>query len=76
VRLNALLDLAVLKPEANVVIFTAGDGYTSQMFVSEIRACTDCLLAFTDQAGVYNLVMPGFGSTYWNKDIVRIDVTP
>jgi DMSO/TMAO reductase YedYZ molybdopterin-dependent catalytic subunit len=74
VRLNALLDLAQVKPEAKKLVLIAADGYKSEVFLAEVRACTDCLVAFTDTPGVLNLVMPGLPSSVWSKDIIRIEV--
>jgi len=74
VRLNTLLEMAGLNPDAKKLVFTAGDGFTAEIFVAEATACADCLVAFTEEAGVFNLAMPGLPSTVWIKDITEIDI--
>ncbi len=74
VSLNALLDMAGIQEGATKLVFTASDGYTSEVSLDEVRTCADCLLAFTDTAEHFNMVMPGMGSGAWAKDVVRIEV--
>ena len=73
IRLGALLELAGLKPEASKLVFSAADGYTAELSVSDLQACTDCLLAFTNTPGKFKLVMPGMESSLWVKDIASIE---
>ena len=73
IRLGALLELAGLKPEASKLVFSAADGYTAELGVSDLQACTDCLLAFTNTPGKFKLVMPGMESSLWVKDIASIE---
>ena len=47
VRLNALLDLAEVKPEAKKLVLTADDGFVAEVFLAEVQSCADCLVAFT-----------------------------
>jgi len=74
VSLNALLDLAGVKEGAATLAITASDGYVSEISLDEVRACTDCLVAFTDTTDVFSLVMPGLPSGAWVKDVVSLDV--
>jgi len=74
VRLSTLLDLAKVKPEATKLVFTASDGFTSEVFLAEVTAIPDCLLAFTDEAGVFSMVMPTLPSSVWTKGVVKIEV--
>ncbi len=74
VTLNSLLDFARVKPEASTLLLTASDGYTSEVELVDVRACEDCMIAFTDTEGVYDLVMGGFDSGFWIKEIVSIEV--
>jgi DMSO/TMAO reductase YedYZ molybdopterin-dependent catalytic subunit len=73
IRLNALLELAGLKPAATRLAFTAADGYTAEVNLSDLLACTDCLLAFTNTPGKFKLVMPGMESSLWVKDVASIE---
>ncbi len=74
VSLNVLLDLAGVKDGATTLLVTASDGYTSEVSLSDVRACTDCLLGFTDTLEKFNLVMPNLPSNVWAKDVVKIEV--
>lgn len=74
VRLSTLLDMAKVKDGATQVVFTASDGYSAEVFLTEIQACTDCMVAFTDTPGELYLVMPGMPGSNWINDIVKIDV--
>ena len=74
VRLNTLLDLAKVKLEATKLILTASDGYSSEIDLASVRSCKDCLVAFSDQPGLFNLVMPGLESSLWIKEVVKIEV--
>lgn len=73
VRLNALLDMAQVKPEAKTLVMTSGDGYVSEVPLADVRACADCLLAFGDD-GKLNAVMPGMQSNFWSKDVVVLEL--
>jgi len=73
VRLNALLDQAGLVDGALKVILTAGDDFTTEIPIAEIKECTDCLVGFGDP-GVFIMVMPGMSGKAWIKDVVQIAV--
>jgi DMSO/TMAO reductase YedYZ molybdopterin-dependent catalytic subunit len=74
VNLNALLNLAGLQAGASTLVLTAADEYTANVDLAAVQACPECLLAFTETEGVYNLVMPGFESSAWIKNVVKIEV--
>ncbi len=74
VRLNGLLDLAGIQDGATKVVFTADDGYTAEASLEDIRACADCLVAFTDTEGSFKMVMPGLGGGIWVKGVITIEV--
>jgi DMSO/TMAO reductase YedYZ molybdopterin-dependent catalytic subunit len=74
VRLSTLLDLAKVKPEATKLVITASDGFTAEVFLAEVLAIPDCLVAFTDEPGVFNMVMPTLPSSVWTKGVVKIEV--
>jgi DMSO/TMAO reductase YedYZ molybdopterin-dependent catalytic subunit len=74
VRLNDLLDQAGVKTGSTSVLFSASDGYSAEVSLADIRACADCLLAFTDTAGSYSTVMPGMLGNAWTKNVIKIEV--
>jgi hypothetical protein len=63
-----------VKPGATTVVFIASDGYTAEVSINDIRACADCLLAFTDTKGSYSTVMPGMLGNAWSKNVVKLEV--
>jgi DMSO/TMAO reductase YedYZ molybdopterin-dependent catalytic subunit len=73
-RLYSLLVLAEIKPEAAKLVLTAADGFTAEVDLATVKACTDCLVAFSDTPGSFNLVMPGQASSLWVKNIANIEV--
>jgi hypothetical protein len=74
VSLNALLDLAGVKDGATTLVITAADGYSSEVGLSDVRACTDCLLGFTNTPEKFKMVMPNLPSGAWVKDVVKLEV--
>lgn len=73
VRLNALLDLAGVKPDAKTLVITAADGFTATLDLAAVRACADCLIAFNN-SGELKSVMPGFDGSAWVKAVVSIEI--
>ncbi len=73
VSLNALLDLAGVQEGAKTLLVTAADGFSTEVNIADIRACENCLLAFTDTPESFNLVLPGMESNFWAKDVVSIE---
>lgn len=73
VSLNALLDLASIQDGAQTLLVTAADGFTAEINIADIRACENCLLAFTETPESFNLALPGMDSTLWVKDVVGIE---
>ncbi|MCX6053903.1 MAG: molybdopterin-dependent oxidoreductase [Chloroflexi bacterium] len=74
VWLSMLLEKARVTAGAKKLVLTANDGYSAEVFLTEVQACPDCLLAFSDVPGSYSLAMPGFPSNVWIKGIVSIDI--
>jgi hypothetical protein len=75
VRLNDLLNQAVVQSGATILTLTASDGFTSDVDLATVQACTDCLVAFDpDASGVYNAAMPGQSGKAWVKSLVSIEV--
>jgi DMSO/TMAO reductase YedYZ molybdopterin-dependent catalytic subunit len=74
VSLNELLDLVGIQDGGKTLVITASDGYAVETNLEEVRACTDCLLAFTNTAEKFKTVMPGLPSNLWVKDVVSLEV--
>ncbi len=73
VRLNDLLNQAGIKAGAATVTLTASDGFTNDLDLATVQACTDCLVAFDPATpGVYNAAMPGQSGKSWVKSLVSI----
>lgn len=74
VYLSTLLELADVQDGAVTLVLTAGDGYAITIALADALNCADCLIAFTDEPSVFNIIMPGLDTGYWVKDIVSIQV--
>jgi DMSO/TMAO reductase YedYZ molybdopterin-dependent catalytic subunit len=75
VRLNDLLNKAGIQSGATTVTLTGSDGYTFDIDLATVQACTDCLISFdATTAGVYNSAMPDQSGKAWVKGIVSIEV--
>jgi DMSO/TMAO reductase YedYZ molybdopterin-dependent catalytic subunit len=74
-RFKCLFNMAGgLNPDATKVVLTASDGYVTEINLADLQACENCMIAFSDTPGVYNAVMPGFNSSDWAKNVVKIEV--
>lgn len=75
VRLNDILNKAGVKTGATTVTLTASDGFSNDLDLATVQACTDCLVAFDSATkGVYNAAMSGQSSKSWVKGLVSITV--
>lgn len=73
VRLNALLDLAQVKPEATTLVILAADGFSAEVALADVRACADCLIAFNNEGNLKSM-MPGQQSNAWVKDVIQLEL--
>jgi DMSO/TMAO reductase YedYZ molybdopterin-dependent catalytic subunit len=74
VSLNSLLELAGIKDGATKLVFTASDGYVTEVALSDVTSCVNSLLAFTEIPGSFLVVLPDMASQNWVKDLVNIEV--
>jgi len=74
VLIKDLLALAQVKAGSSKVVFAASDRFSAEVSLSDLDKCTDCMVAFTDQAGLYQLVLPGFQSNFWVKGLAIITI--
>jgi DMSO/TMAO reductase YedYZ molybdopterin-dependent catalytic subunit len=73
IRLNDLLSLAGPEAEANTLVMTSSDGYTTEVSLSDVRNCPDCLIAIEDD-GTLSMVMVGMESNFWAKMVNFLEV--
>ena len=73
VSLNDLLDKAGVKSDATALVFVADDGYTAEVTLDEVKACTNCIVSFRDEGG-FLMVMPGFATKAQVKGVIEIQV--
>ena len=73
VSLNALLDLAGVKPAAKSLVITASDGYNVTVDIAKVRACPKSLVAFAED-GTLKTVMPDMESSAWVKAVTLLEV--
>jgi hypothetical protein len=73
VSVNALLKAASLQAGAATIEFVADDGYTAEVPLADLQACTMCIVAFEDDGGL-RMVMPGFSGKAQVKGVVEINV--
>ncbi len=72
IRLIGLLDQAQVKESATKLVMSSSDGFTSEVMLADVKKCADCLIAF--RSGKLDAVMPGMQSSFWAKDVVKIEV--
>ena len=68
-----LLDEAGIKDGATAVVFVASDGYTAETTLEELKACTNCIVAFNDD-GTLRTVMPDFPGKLQVKGVTELQV--
>jgi DMSO/TMAO reductase YedYZ molybdopterin-dependent catalytic subunit len=73
VSLNALLDLAGLKPDATKIVITSSDGFTAEVNLADFRSCPNVVLGITDDNGLVT-IFPELPASNWAKFVVSIDV--
>lgn len=73
VSINQLLEMAGPSENATTVIFVADDGYTAEISLEELLACTDCILSFRSQGGFRSL-LPGYPGTLQVRGVVEIQI--
>ncbi len=74
VHLSDLLTKAQVKTGAANLAFSASDNYSAQIDLATVNSCADCMVAFTNTAGSYLLVMPGQAGKVWVKNLIKIEV--
>jgi len=70
VPLADVLALVTVSDQAKNVSFISSDGYTVEVPLEDLRACTTCLVGW--DAEMLTTYMPGFEGAFWAKDLVTI----
>ncbi len=70
--LNNILAMAKPKADATTLIFVASDGYTIELALADVTACTDRLISFGDDNTLIS-AMPGMEGKAWAKALVEIN---
>jgi tungstate transport system substrate-binding protein len=73
VLLKDLVALAGPAADATTVVFVASDGYTAEMPLADLMACTNCIASFRSQGG-FSTVMPDQPGSLQVKGVVEIQV--
>lgn len=73
VLLKDVLDLAQPAADATKIVFTASDGYATELDLATVTACTNCMIGFADD-GTLTTAMPGFEGSSWAKMLVSIEI--
>jgi len=73
VSLNALLALAGLSADATALALVADDGYTAEVTLVDVQACSECIVSFRNNGG-FSTVMPGFTGKEQVKGVIEIQV--
>lgn len=68
-----VLALAKVKSDAAKVVFTASDGFTSEIDWPTLQACTGCMISIGED-GVLGTAMPDMTGSMWVKDLVSIEI--
>jgi DMSO/TMAO reductase YedYZ molybdopterin-dependent catalytic subunit len=73
VRLSDLLSQAGVQSGATTVTLTASDGFSNDIDLATVQACTDCMVAFDSATpGVYSSAMPDMAGKSWVKNLISI----
>jgi len=73
VLISELLAMAQPNADANTVVFVADDGFTAEISLEEVTACTDCIVSFRDKGG-FSTVLPAYPGKLQVKGVIEIQV--
>jgi len=73
VPFTALLALAAPKSDATALVLVADDGYTIEIPLADVQACTTCIVSFRSEGG-FTSRMPGFAKNTTVKGLIEIQV--
>ena len=73
VPLVELLKLAAPKSDATTLVLVADDGYSVELPLADVLACTTCIAQFRSQGG-FTSRMPGFAKNTTVKGLIEIQI--
>ena len=73
VRISDLMTAASVQSGAATLALTGSDGYSAQIDMATLKACADCMVAFTDTPGTFLAVMPGQAGKVWVKNLIKLE---
>jgi hypothetical protein len=73
VSIVSLLNLAGVKNKATTLVIVADDGYSVEVALADVMACTDCILSFRTKGG-FSSVLPGFPKNTGVKGVVELQL--
>lgn len=73
VLMSDLIASAAPKADATTLVFVADDGFTGEVALADVMACTDCIVSFRNQGG-FSTVLPGYPGNVQVKGVVEIQV--
>ncbi len=59
--------------DATTVVFVADDGYTAEIALADVMACTNCIVSFREKGG-FSTVLPGYPGNLQVKGVIEIQV--
>ena len=73
VPIAALLKQVGVKSGATKLVFTGGDGYTSEVTLAELDADKDAIIT-ADANGAFRNILPTLMPKFWVKGLVKLDI--
>ncbi len=73
VLVTTVLEAAGVDTSATTLVITASDGYSAEVALSDVLACTNCLVAIGDD-GTLAMAMGELPSGTWVKDVVTLEI--
>ncbi len=71
VSLMAFLEAAGVGADAEMLVATASDGFAAEIDLAAAQTCEECMIVLEDNS--LRLIMPGFPSNNWVRDVVSLE---
>jgi len=72
VRFSDLMAAASVQSAATTLVMTGSDAYSASIDLVTLKACTDCMVAFTSTPGSFLAVMPNQPGKVWVSNLVSL----
>jgi len=73
VPINSLLDMVGVNEDATTLVIVSDEGEEVEVDFAEVRACTQCILAFRTRGG-FRSTLPGFPGSVQVRGVIEIRV--